>query len=189
MPQPLRGRMIDGATEGTLVLQHRAQCAMMIGLIAAEWAHLEEQMAHMFAMATAEVVLNGTSVSLRTQPTAAAAMEELDSLHSRLGIIRNALDRVLPEVSDDLAALSAHVRRCAGSRNDVIHARWAISPRYPDDAIRVVGGMEYIRYTPRDFDEILSRIVIQTSEVSEFNLRCQDLRIAAARATPREQGS
>ena len=141
----------------------------------------------MYSVATAKVEIAGDNVRFVSEPTAVAAMSALESLSARLDVIENALKRVLRGLSAEFETLRIAIRKCASGRNEVVHANWGVSPRYPADAIRIVEGIRYIKYTQRDFEDIVHRIIAQAGDIATFKVKCEEVRVSEARAASANQ--
>lgn len=167
MPQPVT---LDSSSKPRHALLSRPACAIQIAAIVGEWAYVEDSLSLMFSGAMGpHRKLDDGSVSLDRNWTALVAMREIDSIHMRLKIVEKTLIPLLP------AALRARweelekgIRARARERNLVAHASWSLSDRYPADVIFETDVGQMMRYTERDFAEILERITAINVQTHEF---------------------
>ncbi|MBN8532349.1 MAG: hypothetical protein J0L97_10905 [Alphaproteobacteria bacterium] len=174
MPQPLRGRLSEGTTQGSHVLRARLNCAALIGILVAEWASLEDNLTFMFGIATADIVRE-PSPSFIFHPVAMAVMSTLDSLNARLNVISTSLEKILPQdQQNEFDTLATSIRKLARSRNLVVHGQWGINARYPNEIILIENRENYILYNEIDFNDIIDRIIRKSGDILQFSHNVQE---------------
>lgn len=123
--------------------------AVHIAKIANLWAHVENDMAAIFAY------------GMNAEPAISAAiMGDVANLATRIAMIRTALRL---GVSEDAGTafwklFEQRIRKAAKKRNRVVHGIWLQHKQFPGDLIRTAGilspTLETERYRKRDFLEI-----------------------------------
>ena len=154
----------------------RPKCAVLISTAVLEWAHVERALSTMFSVAiTPQTVDTSGSVTTSRLWTAVAVMSEMESLHMRLKIVKRTLISLVP---DDLAAqwegLEKQLRARARERNTLAHGIWSYADEYPDDLLLEEDDGRVLRYTPKDFEDVVTRICDLNGEVCGFLSRIQD---------------
>lgn len=177
MPQPFAKKDGETVSHGTRLLTTRPQCATKIAVVAAAWAYLESELAETFGQITGEAKDAPHGRMFRPNRVAIASLRALESLNARISIVQAALAFHLPsEIQEKFAKIAMQLRRCAHSRNDVIHASWATTDKYPNDVLQSErtpqGSFEYVRYTEADFDQITERIESEIATLHAFTDEC-----------------
>jgi hypothetical protein len=174
MPQPIHPadrRFEIGLHYGTRVIAKRPACALGIATVAGEWANLERSLALMFSVSTGWPTDDRATTKINR--VARAAIDAIESLSARLAIVSAGLEATMPQaVQDQFDDLAKRIRKCAGTRNTVVHGWWGVSEKYPDDVILNTDVGPVIRYTPKDFDEIVSRIANLVLEIDRLRDVC-----------------
>ena len=170
MPQPLgfASANIHYSPKGLLV--HRPQHLAGIGLVATEWAALED---HLVTSISGGLFMQLGAQEGKVIPEAEQVVRTtllaLESQAARLGVIEDLLEpRVSPEMfSHWLKDVKPELRKRAKERNRVVHGLWGWDDKYPSDVFLIDGKGKHVRYRVEDFSDIADRI-IATSNVA-FN--------------------
>lgn len=181
MPFPFVPPKEGGYTSPSyIVLKSRPECAISIAMIASASANLEEELARLIAVASGHVFTyqsTGQSGSYSAAPNtvARAALDALESMSSRLAVVRAILQvSVSPELCAEFEDHATTIRRAAKMRNDVVHAVWTIHPSRPNDLLKPPEdrGGKYMRYTPKCFDAIVKRFAEENWKLHGFKMKC-----------------
>ena len=175
MPQPINTNTTSKPRRAVLT---RPLCAIEIAAIVGEWAYVEDVLTLMFSAAMGSHITREDGGNNVTQNwVAKIAMQELESIHTRLKIIDKTLAPLLPPaLQASWQILEKALRSRAKDRNLVAHASWALVDEFPDDLILEIAGGKYARYTQKDFKDILDRIsevYIETYNFMEAVLSAQ----------------
>jgi hypothetical protein len=165
MPQPVN----LNSTGGQDVLT-RPKCLIQIAAVVCYWAYVEDSLALMFSASMGSHTLSaGGGAQVTRNWPALVAMQELTSIHMRLNIIEKALVPLLPQ---DLQGLWRELKRdlLAGAteRNTCAHTAWTTNIDYPEDLISPERDGSYMRYSEKDFAQILEHIKAINFETHEL---------------------
>jgi len=167
MPQPVSLQTYSKPRRAVL---SRPACALQIAAIVGEWAYVQDNLTLLFSatMGTHTLTPDGAA-SINRNWTALVTMQELESIHMRLKIVEKVFIPLLPEeLQTRWTALEKSLRSRARERNTAAHASWALSDQHPDDLILENEKGQTIRYTARDFIDILERISATYIETHDF---------------------
>ncbi len=161
---------VENWHRGGNVLEHRAACAVQIAMVMSQWAGLEEVLGYLFAFGMQDQLRReGMRDLLPFDPTAQAVMDELDSIHARLKIVRRALiDRLPKDEQVTWAALEKRVAQDAKIRNKVAHTDWGASEKFPGSVLRKTSQVEAELWTEQDFRSANARIRETRAELMRF---------------------
>jgi hypothetical protein len=173
MPQPVDPKRRHHPRRFAL---SRPECAVLIATAVLEWAHVERALSTMFSVAITPQTVDATGqVSTSRLWTAVAVMSEMDSLHMRIKIIKRTLVSLLPDdLSNQWDGLEKQLRARAKERNTLAHGLWSFADEYPADLLLEEEDGRVLRYTKKDFEDVVTRICDLNSEVYAFLLRIQE---------------
>lgn len=165
MPQPINGEC-DLHYHPKIVLE-RPRHAEGIGLVASEWAALEEQLILMFTYA---LFKDGSMEVSETTHVAWRAWDAMESLKARLDFIESVSERRMDAelFAEFVGTIKPEIRKRAQERNRIVHGHWNTCNQFPDDIILWVPGGKHLRYSQRDFHDIADRIIDTSNRISEF---------------------
>lgn len=169
MPYQIKNLVGLAARGGPKIILERPKLAALIGAIAAEWGDIDNLLADIFNFVSLSrpIPIGAHSRS----DLAHAIFDNLVAFPIRIEVIASVMKlRMTLEIQDEFFALAQQIRRKASERNDLIHARWHICDKYPDDLIQIENG-EWIRYTENDLTDRLNRSVQMTMCVSDFSIK------------------
>ena len=178
MPQPVD---VSGAKPHRQLLQ-RPELAAHIAAIAAQWTSVEERMAELLSAAFGHSTKDDLGAhSISRNWVALTAIRETETNRVRLKIIDATLGAILKDRAADLFAEWEEIRdelnKRGRERNKVVHGNWSLSDEYPDDLILETPRGARFRYTLKDFQDILDRIVIAWQQCYAFQLRILDAKL------------
>jgi hypothetical protein len=183
MPQPYTVPADGGfMSPSYAVLKNRPECAIRIAMIASASAELEDGLAGLIAMASGAITSyskEGPVTSFGSIPNQVvrAALEAVVSMPVRLDITRAILELcVSAELCEEFDLIAKSIRRAANMRNEVVHCVWAAHAAGPNDLLKITGPGECVRYTPKDFDAIIDRILEEYGKLIAFRVKCAEER-------------
>jgi len=173
MPQPFEPLPGQKINNDFRILETRPDCAVKIACVASEWVHVERTISEIFGHITGDVELPAAdTVSNISNWPAHVAMREIQSLNTRIDVFKAATEVILPPEKRSLfEAIALQLRRRAGDRNDIVHGFWNTVDSYPKDVLLRIdewAGARYVRYTPKDFDRIIERIIATGQSLTDF---------------------
>jgi hypothetical protein len=180
MPQPLTSAPDDVTYSPKIILKERPEHAARIGLIAAEWGALEQNLVNVFKFPNFIIPIPLFGGSIIT------AMRAIESLAGRLDIIE---DLMRPLAAPELMQfwfnnLRPELRQRARERNRVIHGHWGVSARFPNDLILHDHEGKHLRYSFRDLEDIADRIITTSNKAVSFGTWLDDPTKAPFPVTP-----
>lgn len=172
-------------TQATFVIGQRPDCAILIGLIASEWALLEAEFVHFFSIVTSEVKEQVPGqYSFVANPLARTIFSTLDSNSARQGIVRaECKKRLSKELNGEYGKVEDSIKNCRKSRNVALHSLWGITDEFPNDLIRTNKEPEYERFETSDFEATLNTINQAVFKLHEFQIKCEAFLIAQKKGT------
>lgn len=182
MPQPLISIGLQ-LRFSSHILAERPVCAIKIAIVGSAWATLESRMVSAFDTAVSDVTRTtsedlGDGYTAIPNPIGRATIDTIESLRTRLEVIQAVIAITLPtDLQTEFAELAKRVRKCASARNQIVHGLWGIADKYPEDVILadslMTSGVQYVRHTPQDFDDVANRIVAVINAMRDFERRCR----------------
>lgn len=180
MPQPTNAKSFSW---GLTVLIERPECLAGIGLVAAQWSHVEASLADLYMHANTKFMhwpgdgeLSGTnSVTIdRSHLTVIDAVESLRARLSMIGAMLNA--RGGKDLADEFEVLSREIRRRARERATIVHGRWGTSRSHPSGLVLIPpSDGRLVWYTEADFRQIAERISDTQEKIRLFVEKCGDV--------------
>lgn len=165
MPQPIRTQ--GGAYRGSPKhLLERPKIAALIGTIACEWAYIEQTLRCIFDVAQSPSM----GMVQPSDPVAVAVFATIMSFPPKIDLIETVLRLCVPTVAIDFSSMRPDLRKAYGCRNLAVHTSWQLSDAHPDDLIMVEIDGTAVRYTERDFTDMLDRLVPIRNRVHDFQI-------------------
>lgn len=163
MPQPIKGPHDIGF--GIAQLRSRPEHMKLVGLVSAEWAMIELQLYDIF------VLLCGRRLLTRL---VGEIFDGLESLSLRLDLVGRFLRQQAPDFSDEFEReIRKKVRKGAGFRNSLIHTKWGVIEKFPDDLIKVSMTGDCARFSVKDLEDVLTRISSIQGDLGNFVVRVE----------------
>ena len=183
MPQPTT---IPGGAKPHRFLLQRIQHAARIAAIASQWTEVEVRMAELLASAFGSSTKDQAGAHhINRNWLALSAIKEAETIRVRLKIIDATLGAILKENNSSLLqeweSLKIELNRRGRERNEVVHGRWSIADEYPNDLILEMRNGNYMRYTVKDFDDILDRVISVWQQCYAFQLKVLEEKLDGAR--------
>lgn len=130
-------------------------------------------MADMFARVTGSVSMTAADTAMHSNNVAALfALRAIQSLSTRIAVVKAATEvRLNARQLEEFEELARILRDRAGERNDVVHGQWCTVDAYPNDLLLRVDGAQavtYTRYTEKDLEGIIERIISLTRMLDRF---------------------
>lgn len=161
--------------EDDALLKQRPVMIAKLGLIAANWAEVEEALALLFAWLLGQ---NGQPEEYG-QPVDALGIEffnEIPSAHQRLKMVRRSTEHRLSEaLQGTFAKQVMPVFESAGKlRNIFLHNRLGVDEKYPNGIVMnpLVGDIRLVE--EKDLDEALAKIEAARDAICAFNRQARD---------------
>lgn len=171
MPGPVP-KSITGFTLGATELARREpQCMAMIAAVALAWTEIEGALAVLIGNALGASDTPHPAV-IRTSPNMVArvAIETAETIRTKIKFA-NAVVRPMLEGTDLLdrwTDLEKRLSGRAGERNEIVHAKWAVSDQLGGEIVRMrASGNE--RWRMKDFKESLARFGDVQREISDLS--------------------
>lgn len=181
MPQPFKPLERQEINISERIVETRPRCAVLIASVACEWVRIEHKMTRMFASATGEPRrVSALGFANKPNRVAYAALHAIESLAARISVVTAAWQAI--KLSDELRAdfekIAINLRARAGDRNKVVHGLWCAVDSYPEDVLLRTepSTNQYVRYTPADFETIITRMIQLQQDIDDFNFRCIEAR-------------
>lgn len=169
MPKPYDLQLGGSLSWGTLALRHRPNHAYMVGIIAAEWAFLEEELTYGFAywMGTQQLTASG-QVAPSGNSLAAIALDQIYGTPPKIRLVKAAMaDKLTPELLDQLLEVLDGIKSAGEKRNAVVHGTWGLDPVHPDCVIlRSRKGL--LLYTVQDLEEVAVMVANAATAIQRF---------------------
>jgi hypothetical protein len=129
----------------------------------------------------------GYGYSSVSDRVAHAALDALESMGPRINVVRAILKATVSKaLCEEFEEIAITMRRAAGMRNDVVHCVWSMNPNKPEDLLALTDKPgRYMRYTPKDFDNIVQRFKEEIWKLEQYKAKCAEHRhrqLQAARA-------
>lgn len=170
MPQPIK--TIQGLTArgGSKVILERPKLAALLGAISAEWGDIDNLFSDIFNLITfAKFIPIGAHS--RSALSSAVFDQSFTSYIAKIEVIKRVLDiRYSKSVLDEFNKLSIDLRAKAKERNKLVHGAWQVCDKYPADLIQI-RDQTWIRYTERDFNDVLERSVLIRNALNDFFIK------------------
>lgn len=177
MPQPTNAKTFSW---GLSILIERPECLAGIGLVAAQWSHVEASLADLYMHVHAKFVhwpgageLSGTN-SVTIDRSHLMVIDAVESLRARLSMIGAMLNaRGGKDLAVEFEVLSKEIGRRARERATVVHGRWGTSRSHPSGLVLIPSnGGRLIWYTEDDFRHIAERISDTQEKIRLFIEKC-----------------
>ncbi len=170
MPQPIH--KIGGSFEtAPKILLKRSKLAVLIGAIACEWAYIEDCLLNIFDSAHSP----NAGVFHARNPVALAIFDTVTAYNAKIDLVETVLRLCVPSTADGFTSMKGELRKAYSARNQVVHTSWNIGADFPEDLILLELDGKAVRYTEKDFLDILERI-------SVVRIWAHDFQIAVAHA-------
>lgn len=179
MPQPTNAQSYSWGLE---VLIERPECLAGIGLVAAQWSHVEASLSDLYMHVNGDFVQWPGDGALRESnsgtidPNHLTVIDAVESLRARLSMISAMLKaRGGKDLAAEFEVLVGEIRRRARERAKVVHGRWGTSQSHPDGLVLIAPrGEKLVRYTEADFRQIAERIAELQGKIVIFARKCED---------------
>ena len=181
MPQPLpAGKGITTVSPPKRLLK-RPKLASLIGTIASEWGYIDDCLVDIFEGVVSEKATR--------DKVAVTVFETLSSLHMRLELLSKILHLLAPEhIRDEFdKKVSPLLRKAASERNKIVHGAWEISDDYPDDLILKEAGGRLTRWTEKDLENSLDRIMPARAAAHKMAIAVQFISKDRQQTRPRQR--
>lgn len=174
MPKPFKGSVVHSRAR---CVEERAECAKLIGSIAAEWSNLETIFANYFALFLFGFRDEEIQKEHGGERIALDVIENTPSFQAKRTLLLNAAfarfgedDAACKKLQKELGRLDSVHRQ----RNNVVHGRWALSDDLPDALIwrGRISSHDFLIYEPGDFQELLEKIM-KAQEIINVHLRVE----------------
>jgi hypothetical protein len=164
MPQPLKRAPSGIQYRPKILAEERPQHLAGIGLVAAEWAGLENHLIEVTAFCLYALTNPEAHSAVKT------ALYAVESQRARLDIIKNLLEnRGVSELYEYFKEeLKPEIEKRAGERNKVVHGHWGIIKEFPDKVILISDDNEHQSYSVKDFEDIVERIIQTSNNIATF---------------------
>lgn len=160
MPQPF-GKKSPTLTAHPKHLLERPRMAALLGTISSETGQIDRMLLSLFGS-----LLSGGPIIDSTAPM---VFDAVPALTTRLALIHEAIYRRKGKDSaEEFSLIAKQIRKVAIERNKLVHAAWNLAKEYPDDLIMTVPDLPSIRYTEKDFQQTLDRIIVAQSMLRDF---------------------
>ncbi|HEY6281103.1 MAG TPA: hypothetical protein VIW72_04830 [Burkholderiales bacterium] len=169
MPQPIKpGCTLHSHPKAVL---ERPQHAAGIGLVASEWAALEQHLIIFFRGSLQTFARGAGAGSIVAQ----LAWDAMEGLKTRLDFVTDCLkNRVSVELLEEFKRdMVPEIRKRAQERNKVVHGIWQLCDEYPTDLICTTPGDPDMQYTVKNFHDIADRINATTNIMVKFWVKVQ----------------
>lgn len=182
MPQPFDpNKARHNIVDRSCGLLNRPRCAALIAAVASEWTRIEHALADLIGATTGvshPVHIDGLQTNMwRTEPNigAQATFRAAETIHAKITAFERAWEAIgFPEHLKDMREdLFKNLRARARERNQIVHAVWCFVDDYPEDVLRKDHSTEtFVRYTPQDLRQIITRLVELQNCLFEFHVQC-----------------
>ena len=186
MPKPYVTKAGGSMIWGTQALRHRPQHAYCIGLVAAEWAYLEQELTFVFAqlMGTQQFDQFG-QFTHSGNALAGIALDQIYGTPPKIRLIKAALaDKLTSQESEEMGKALDAIKSVGERRNAVVHGIWAIDNALPDSII-LRGRKALLMYSTDDLEEITIAATDAIAKINAFLERwlAERQKAAAAKST------
>lgn len=167
MPQPIKTVRGLAARGGPKIILERPKLAALLGAISAEWGDVDTLFSSIFNLiAFAKFIPIGAHS--RSALSSAIFDKSFTSYISKIEVIKRLLKiRYSKNILVEFEKLTNDLRKKATARNTLIHCTWQICDKYPEDLIQIKDQI-WIRYTERDFNDILDRSIEIRNALNDF---------------------
>jgi len=178
MPQPILNLPAGTAARGgNNIILERSEHAKLLGAITAVWGEIDGLFLDIFnVIAFAKAIPVGAHSHSDLSP---AIFSFFINYRSKSDVILKILRIKYPDKVKKFEEISQDIQKKAKPRNTIVHCSWQICDDYPDDLIHIK-DQQWIRYTVRDFEDILERSNEVKNELVNFYVGTTPLENVAA---------
>lgn len=158
MANPLR--VGESVSYGPRTLLQRPELAALIGCACADWAYIESSLIWFYGLLMGVYLPEHPEFEPPTHPVARQVLDELQSIHAKVNLVKRLADWVIKDEAQKKNALSVldKLRKAGEGRNLVAHGVWGICESEPEALILIPTFGHQIIYKKRDFELILEKI-------------------------------
>ena len=170
MPQPIKATQGLIARGGPKVILERPRLAALLGAITAVWGDVDNLFSDIFNLITFAKFI---PVGAHSRSTLSSAVfdQSFTSYAAKIEVIKRVVAIRYPKkFHDEFDELTTDLRAKAKERNRLIHGAWQVCDKYPTDLIRI-RDEKWIRYTERDFNDVLERSVLTRNALNDFFIK------------------
>lgn len=163
---------------GPRTLLQRPQLAALLGVVASEWAFLENRITHLYAYLMGTYLPRTPGYHSPTHPVALQVFDTLETQRLRSDLLRKLTKWVVkdPNLITMLGdKVLPAVQKSAKLRNTLVHGHWGVSDEYPDELILMPTFGKKLVYGEADFEEAVTRIIDACRQLTDFEIKARGL--------------
>ena len=170
-------------------LLKRPHLAILLGLVASEWANLENTLSFLYATLLGKYLPHNQRQGPPIHPIGLQIFETLENLNKRTQLLQKLSDTLITNESLILEMkkdLIPKIKKAGSLRATLVHAFWGINDtEYPDALLLVKAPGKFLVYEESDFNNTIDFIMATENAIYKFESKVRQ-HLRAARRPYRE---
>lgn len=161
----------ESVSAGPGIILKRPELAALIGTACSDWAYTEMSLGNFYGHLMGVYLVSPPGFEPPSHPVAHQIFDEIQTIHSRVQLVKKLVDWVIKDVSQKEAAQKVleRIRKAGKGRNRVAHAVWGICDSQPEALILIPTFGTKLIFKKKDFEAILKQIREANAELMDIH--------------------